>query len=123
MDEPRLPENSPEIQKRQHDRFRYFTFWTVIVGTSVITGIFLAFNIYLLWFDESVREIIKEHYAVTIGLPMAAVASLVLVVILEASSGPVHFKGMGFEFRGASGQVVLWVLVFLAIAGAIKLLW
>ena len=40
----------------------------------------------------------------------------------QDTSGPVKFEGLGFKFEGTSGQVVLWVLYFLAIAGAIKLL-
>jgi hypothetical protein len=123
LDEQRAPDDYQESARRQHERLRYFTFWSVLAAASIFAGIFLAFNIYLLWSDESIRNLIKDHYAATIGLPMAALASLVLVIVLEAGAGPIQFKAAGFEFKGASGQVVLWVFVFLAISGAIKLLW
>jgi hypothetical protein len=44
-------------------------------------------------------------------------------MFLEQTSGPIEFEGLGFKFKGASGPVVLWVFCFLAIAGAIKLVW
>jgi len=45
------------------------------------------------------------------------------VVFLRQTDGPIEFNGLGFEFKGASGQVAMWVVCFLAIAGAIKFLW
>ena len=68
-------------------------------------------------------KIVEEHFAATIGLPMAALLAAFIVVSLRYSDGPIRFEGLGFKFEGASGQLVLWVFVFLAIAGAIRLLW
>lgn len=70
-------------------------------------------HIYLSW----------VHYPVTVGLPMAAIAALALVLLLEYARGPIEFEGLGFKFKGASGPVVLWVFCYLAIAATIKLLW
>ncbi|WP_341678432.1 hypothetical protein [Niveibacterium sp. SC-1] len=36
---------------------------------------------------------------------------------------PPQQLGLRFRFEGTSGQVVLWVLCFMAIAAAVKLLW
>lgn len=113
-----------EALKKSHEHLKSVAFWVIIAGTAIFTGIFLALNIYLLWFDTTIaRDVISQHYAATLGLPLAAIASLVLVILLEASSGPIEFKGLGFEFKGTSGQVVLWVFVFLSMAMAVKLLW
>lgn len=71
------------------------------------------------WMVEAVRE----HFAAVIGLPAAALGALCLVLVLEVKSGPIEFEGFGFKFRGASGEIILWVICFLATAGAIKLLW
>jgi len=68
-------------------------------------------------------SIVFDHFAATIGLPLSGLASLSLVLFLKYSTGPLEFEGLGFKFKGASGPVVLWVLCFLSIAGAIKLLW
>jgi hypothetical protein len=68
-------------------------------------------------------EVLREHFAAVVGLPMAAIFALWIVTILRSQSGPIEFEVFSFRFRGASGPVVLWVLCFLAIAFAIKLLW
>lgn len=79
------------------------------------------------WISISIKvlseEILKNHFAAVVGLPMAGIFSLWVVTILRSKSGPIEFDAFGLRFRGASGPVVLWVLCFLAIAFAIKLLW
>ena len=55
---------------------------------------------------------------------MAAITSLFIVLVCDVIAGDkIKFKVWGLEFEGGSGQVILWVVVFLAIATAIKLLW
>ena len=73
--------------------------------------------------EEWVEALAKEHFAAAIGLPCAALAALLLVTILEINTGRVEFKAYGFEFKGAAGPIVMWVFCFLAIAGAIRMLW
>jgi hypothetical protein len=68
-------------------------------------------------------EIAHDHFAATIGLPAAAFTSIFVVLFLEVKSGRVEFEAWGLKFKGASGEVVLFVFVFLAIAVAIKVLW
>jgi hypothetical protein len=65
-----------------------------------------------------------KHFPTVIGLPMAAITSLFIVLVCDVIAGDkIKFKVWGLEFEGGSGQVILWVVVFLAIATAIKLLW
>jgi hypothetical protein len=66
---------------------------------------------------------IFDHFAAVIGLPFAAISSLCLVLLLRYSAGPIEFEGLGFKFKGASGPIIMWVLCFLAMVSAIKLLW
>jgi len=68
-------------------------------------------------------ELALNHFPAVIGLPAAAAASFVVVLLLRNTEGPIEFEGLGFKFKGASGPVVLWVFVFLAIAAAIRMLW
>ena len=68
-------------------------------------------------------QIAQKQFAATIGLPFAALSSLSLVLILEFRAGKIEFEGFGFKFRGASGPIILWIMSFLAMATAIKLLW
>jgi len=68
-------------------------------------------------------DVMSSHPAAMIGLPLAAFVATCLVLLLEIREGSIEFEGLGFKFRGASGPIVLWVLCFLAITLAIKLLW
>ena len=88
-----------------------------IAATAILTS-FLTLIPY-----EVMVNIVKSHFAAIVGLPISAIFSAFIVVALEQTSGPVKFDGLGFKFEGSSGQVVLWVLCFLAISLAIKLLW
>lgn len=73
---------------------------------------------------EWLMQLVREHYAVVVVLPFAGYAALGLVLLLESrSENPLEFKAIGFEFKGASGPIVLWVLCLLAIAACIKMLW
>jgi len=88
-----------------------------IAAATVLTG-FLSLIPY-----EVMLDIASKNFAAIVGLPVAAVFAVFLVVVLQQTSGPVKFEGLGFRFEGTSGQVVLWIFCFLAMAGPIKLLW
>ena len=96
--------------------------WVLALVVPVATAVVLAGFLTLIPYED-LLEISKSHFAAIVGLPVSAVFAAFLVVVLQQTSGPVKFEGLGFKFEGTSGQVVLWVLCFLAIAGAIKLLW
>ena len=66
---------------------------------------------------------LKEHFAALVGLPVAAIASFMLVIFLRQTVGPINVKVAGFEFVGAAGQGIMWILFFLSMAYAIHLVW
>lgn len=106
-------------REEEHRRKMFFiTSWASIVFAAIVL-VFLV-----LW--ASVigpgDPIITNHFTVVIGLPMAAVGAFILVSVLRQQHGPVEFEGLGFKLKGGSGPIILWVICFLAIAGAIKLL-
>jgi predicted neutral ceramidase superfamily lipid hydrolase len=96
--------------------------WVLALAVPVACAVILTGFLTLLPF-ETMHEIVKNHFAAIVGLPVVAVFSVFLVVVLQQTSGPVKFEGLGFKFEGTSGQVVLWILCFLAMAAALKLLW
>lgn len=110
-------------ESEQEKLFRKIFGWVVLVGTTawgLFAGVFLG---YLSWQPNSwLIALIQNHFAVIL-VPMAALMSMCVVILLRYSAGPIEFKVPGFEFKGASGQVVLWVVCFLAIVTALKLLW
>jgi hypothetical protein len=73
--------------------------------------------------DAVYLSILVAHYPATIGLPIAALAALVLVYVLEYSRGPIEFEGLGFKFKGAAGPLAFWIACFLAINLSIFALW
>lgn len=97
--------------------------WLVLIGGIIFGGAFIIGGAESMLTNPAVFEVALSHFAATVGLPSAALAALCIVVFLESASGPIEFEGLGFKFKGASGPIVLWMLCFLAITAAIKLLW
>lgn len=99
--------------------------WLVMLGMACFGAVALFGVIHGIWISEDrwIVHIAKEHFAAIVGLPSAAIASLFVVSIFEITAGPIRFDGLGFKFEGASGPIILWVICFLSIAGAIKWIW
>jgi hypothetical protein len=112
------PEALPESR-----RLRNATFWLAIVAV-LAAGLVFTFTIFVIATQFIYWQVVlRDHFAAIIGLPGAAAVAFVIVVFLRQTDGPVEFEGLGFKFKGAAGQVVMWVLCFLAIAVAIKAVW
>ena len=97
--------------------------WFAVLGTicasaSYLYALFIAAAGFPYW-----QEVLRDHYAAIVGLPAASAVAFILVVFLRQTDGPIEFEGLGFKFSGASGQVAMWVVCFLAFAGAIRLCW
>ena len=58
-----------------------------------------------------------------IGIPSAVVIAFTLVVLLKRTAGPLEFKVLGLQLKGEAGEWLVWVVCFLVIVLAIKLLW
>ena len=109
----------PFDEHRLKKTIAYVGIACVVLFAAVFFGrvAWLAFN-EAFWADVG-----KKHFAAVVGLPAAALASFLLVVVLETAAGHIELRVLGFEFKGASGPIVMWVLCFLAVAFAIWLLW
>jgi hypothetical protein len=109
---------------RERHAFRRIVAIMALVATTTVGGVFLFFLARDIANAEPwMMEIFRTHPGAVLGLPMAALAALCIVLFLEAKSGQIEFEGFGFKFRGASGEIILWVICFLAIVAAIKALW
>ena len=73
--------------------------------------------------QELLEEVAKSHFLFFMGGPMAAVSATLVIAGFQTTAGEIEFKGLGFEFKGASGPTVLWICCFLAIVGGERLLW
>ncbi len=107
----------------QERRVRLVSFYLAIVAALAGSLIF-AWVIYVVSTEFAYwQEILNQHFAAIIGLPGAAAVAFAIVVFLRQTDGPIEFEGLGFKFKGAAGQVVMWALCFGVIATAIKLCW
>lgn len=117
-------ETSPIDNEREQKLFRRFVAIFALVGATLVGGVFLFFlALDIANAEPWMVEIFRSHPAAVLGLPTAALAALCIVLFLEAKSGHIEFEGFGFKFRGASGEIILWVLCFLSITASVKLLW
>lgn len=108
---------------RRVDLARALARWLVLIVGLVFGGTFFLAGAQTMVADGRLYAIALAHLPATIGLPSAALAALCLVMFLESTSGAIEFSVLGFSFKGASGPIILWVVCFMAISVAIKLLW
>lgn len=113
----------PEQFSQRPPLLRLVGQWLVLLAAIAFGGAFILGGSESMRSSPALFRIALDHFAATVGLPSAALAALCIVIFLESTGGAIEFEGLGFKFRGASGPIVLWVFCFLAIAGAIKLLW
>jgi hypothetical protein len=98
--------------------------WIFLIGSAALTLVLGGLILFELIIGSSEEQTINEHFAAVVGLPFAAVASLFIVLVCDVRGHEkMKFQALGFKFEGASSQVVLWVLCFLIMTLAIKLLW
>jgi hypothetical protein len=96
-----------------------------IVGISFVTlGIYLFRMVFITGINEEFLEIYETHFTALVGLPAAAFISTFLILLLQiVKKEPLEFEMIGIKFKGSSGEIVLWVFVYLSIVVSIKLLW
>lgn len=75
------------------------------------------------WKDGWILPLFQAHYAFFVGLPFAGLLAHFLVGTMENTRGKIELELLGLKFKGASGPIVMWVLVFLAIVLSIRLIW
>jgi hypothetical protein len=68
-------------------------------------------------------KVTQDHFAAIVGLPASAVGALFLVLVLRMAEGPIEFEVGAVKFKGAAAPIVFWLLCFLGMASAIKMLW
>lgn len=92
---------------------------TTIGGSGALFFILYSYAINM----EDFAELLRTQVRAVVGIPMAAISSFCVVMVLEANLGPIEFEVLGAKFRGASGPVVLWIFGFLSFVLAIQVLW
>jgi hypothetical protein len=68
-------------------------------------------------------EVVKRNLATIGGLPFAFITAFAIVALFRQAETPLDFDGFGLKMKGAAGEIMLWVICFVAISGSIALLW
>ncbi len=114
-----------EHEPRYVEFRREATLWAVLIGGGLFGFYFLIFIVYFTYIspDQWLIQVAKAHYAGAIGLPLMAIAALLIVSTFRITAGELDFELFGMRLKGAAGPVVLWVIVFLAMVLGVWVLW
>jgi magnesium-transporting ATPase (P-type) len=115
------PEQEPRTN--QAESVRHVARWIVLLATAawgIFAGSFLAYHSLG---EGFVVDLAKRQFGAMMLVPMAALVAFCVVTMLEWTAGEIKFKGLSFEFEGASGPIVLWAFCFLAIVAALRVFW
>ena len=117
-------EKKTSNEKPDAPRLQFIMSW-VIVGIMTVFGTYVLVQLATIEVSEQDfwTALLREQFPVVIGLPMAAMASLFITLVLKISTGPLEFEFMTFKFKGGAAPIVFWVICFLAFTIAINLLW
>ncbi|MDQ6868619.1 MAG: hypothetical protein M3178_09510 [Pseudomonadota bacterium] len=108
------PENLNQVEQSSLDlKIRKYAVALAAANVFTLYGIFFI-SVWCLFSPQCVQfDLVSKHYIIIIGIPMSAMGAGALVTLLRSVEGPIKFKCIGFEFEGAAGQIVMFVLVFL----------
>jgi hypothetical protein len=115
--------DQPDQMARGEQSFRVALRRVAGFGVLLFTLVYFGRVAWLALSEGYWKDLARKQFPAMVGLPAAAVAAIFLVLTFQAEAGPIEFKALGFEFKGASGPIVLWAICFAAIAGAIRLVW
>jgi xanthine/uracil permease len=77
----------------EDQRLPSFAGLLIFAGAFIVVIAFLvAIAKHSLVHENWVPAIVKEHFAATVGLPLAAIAALCIVLLLGFSEGPIEFS-------------------------------
>jgi hypothetical protein len=72
---------------------------------------------------DLMNEAIRDNSTWTLGIPFAAMASFVLVVLLPISTGnQLKFEALTVKLEGSSSQLLFWIVCYLTLVLSIKTL-
>jgi len=104
------------------DWYQLAAFWAAVVVCSL--GFLAAAAVWIANFRATWQiEILRNHYAAIIGLPAAAAGAFVLITLFRQVSGDIRVELWGLKLEGAAGPLMFWVICFLVMALAIKMVW
>ena len=114
---PQLEDNVGQIVSRK----AFAPYLSGIIALICYLG--LIYGVTFHWEGGWILPLFRDHYVFFVGLPFAGLLSHFLVGTLESSRGKIEFEVLGLKFKGASGPIIMWVIVFLAIVVSFRMVW
>jgi hypothetical protein len=68
-------------------------------------------------------RVFEEQFVSVVGIPFCIIVAVGVVQFFRGLHGPIEFQAGPMKFAGATGPVILWILCFLALVSAMKILW
>jgi hypothetical protein len=96
--------------------------WLVVCAAGLVSLAYLVLCIGAA-INGRLRDIAFQHAATCFCLPSAVLIALVVVLLLRTVAGNIQLKALGFEFQGASGPIIMWILCFLTLILAVVKTW
>lgn len=98
--------------------------WLFVAGIFVLGSLAFTLIIYMARRQLDFYAIAVQHFLVVVGLPLAAIASIFVILLFRVvAGGQISVSLLGLKFEGASGPVIMWAICFLAIVLAFYMLW
>lgn len=103
----------------QIEKFRAVA--SLVVGAIALVGILVGVGgTFVSFWTGTTRP--DMHPLQIMALFFASGGALILISIFRTTDGPIELK-LGFiEFKGASGPIIMWVVVFMSICAGMKIL-
>jgi hypothetical protein len=94
---------------------------SLAVAAILVYIVFAAWSLFA--FENPESRLIIGHFTAIVALPMAAALAFILVTLMPVNYGRVELQALGITLKGASAPIVLWVICFVVIVVAVKILW
>ena len=75
------------------------------------------------WTGGWIAKLFRDHYVFFVGLPFAGFLAYFIVGTLENVRGQIEFEALSIKLKGASGPILMWVVVYLVIVLSITMVW
>lgn len=95
-------------------------------GIAVVSLLVMCLLFVAIWAyraDPTFSQFTADHFSAIIGIPFSFLFAFVVVALFRQGESMLDFDAFGMKMRGATGEIILWLLCFVAISGSISLLW
>lgn len=120
-----LNDGAPEMERTR----RWIRIALGVQGVLYLLATTIFVTVQLFWpnsFSSAgwFLKLMQANFAVMVVLPCYGFGLLLFVMLLDIQyRGNIEFRGLGFEFKGASAPIVLWMACMLIAILALQLLW